>query len=67
MELLLPEDDVRDLNVRFEDEDPREILRWALTESGLERIGIASAFQAEGTAVIHMAAAIRPDVPVLFL
>lgn len=67
MELLLPEDQVHDLNVRFEDEDPREILRWALTESGLERIGIASAFQAEGTAVIHMAVNIRSDVPVLFL
>ena len=67
MELLLPEDQVRDLNVRFEDEHPTEILRWALQDSGLEHIAIASAFQAEGTAVIHMAASIRPDVPVMFL
>jgi phosphoadenosine phosphosulfate reductase len=67
MELLLPEDEVKDLNVRFEDEHPSEILRWALTESRLERVGIASAFQAEGTAVIHMASRIRPDVPILFL
>ena len=28
---------------------PREIVRWALEESGLDRIAIASAFQAEGT------------------
>jgi phosphoadenosine phosphosulfate reductase len=30
-------------------------------------VAVASAFQAEGTAIIHMAAGIRPDVPVLFL
>src|ERR671923_1953257 len=55
------------LNARFETEHPREILRWALTDSGLERIAIASAFQAEGTVVIHLATRIRPDVPILFL
>ncbi len=67
MHALLPEDAVLDLNARFEDQHPEDILRWALLESGLERIAIASAFQAEGTAVMHMAVAIRPDVPVLFL
>ena len=67
MELLIPEDEIRDLNVRFEDEHPQEILRWALTESRLPRVGIASAFQAEGTAVIHMAIQVEPDVPILFL
>ena len=35
--------------------------------SGLERIAIASAFQAEGTVVMHMATQIRPDIPILFL
>ncbi len=67
MELLLPEDEVRDLNNRFEDEEPSEVLRWALAESRLSSVAIASAFQAEGTAVIHMATRIRPDVPILFL
>ena len=67
MRRLLPDDVVSDLNVRFQDEHPREILRWALLESGLERMAIASAFQADGTAVMHMAVEIRPDVPVLFL
>jgi phosphoadenosine phosphosulfate reductase len=64
---LLSDDQVRVLNARFEDEQPQEILRWALEDSGLERIGIASAFQAEGTCVIHMATRIKPDVPILFL
>ena len=36
-------------------------------ESGLDRVAIASAFQAEGTCVIHMATRIRPDVEILFL
>ncbi|HJP67031.1 MAG TPA: phosphoadenosine phosphosulfate reductase family protein, partial [Actinomycetota bacterium] len=64
---LLSEDLVADLNARFEDEPPQEILRWALQDSELQRIAIASAFQAEGTCVIHMATRIRGDVPILFL
>lgn len=64
---LLSDDDVRDLNARFESEHPREIVRWALGDSGIERIAIASAFQADGTAVMHMATQLRPDIPILFL
>jgi phosphoadenosine phosphosulfate reductase len=67
MKTLLADDEVRQLNRRFETAHPREILRWALEDSGLERIAIASAFQAEGTCVMHMASQIRPDVTVLFL
>jgi len=63
----LSEEEVRDLNARWESANPAEILRWALEDPRLERIAMASAFQAEGTAVMHMAVAIRPDVPVLFL
>jgi phosphoadenosine phosphosulfate reductase len=67
MQTLLAEDLVRDLNERFEGEEPREIIRWALEDSGLDSIAIASAFQAEGTCVIHMAVSVRPDVPIIFL
>ena len=59
--------DVEALNERFETADPSDVLRWALEDSGLERVAIASAFQAEGTVVIHLATRIRPDVPILFL
>jgi phosphoadenosine phosphosulfate reductase len=48
-------------------DEPKEILRWALLESGLERVAVASSFQAEGTCVLHMATELRPDIPVLFL
>jgi len=64
---LPSQDEVRDLNERFEAAHPREVVRWALEESGIERIAIASAFQAEGTCVMHMAISSLPDVPVLFL
>jgi phosphoadenosine phosphosulfate reductase len=64
---LVSDEEVRDLNERFEHVHPREVVRWALEESGCERIAVASAFQAEGTCVMHMAVSSRPDVPVLFL
>jgi phosphoadenosine phosphosulfate reductase len=67
MQTLLSPGAIDDLNARFEQAHPLEILRWAFDESGLDRIAIASAFQAEGTAIIHMATLLRPDVPVLFL
>ena len=67
MPTLLSEERVRELSLGFEEAAPREIVRWALEDAGLERVAVASAFQAEGTAVIHMAASVRPDVPILFL
>ena len=67
MHTLIPEDEIRDLNERFESAQPLEIVRWALEDSGIERIALASAFQAEGTCVMHMASLVRPDIEVLFL
>jgi len=64
---LLSEGEIRDLNERFETAHPRDIVRWALCDSGLERVSLASAFQAEGTCVMHMATEIRPGVSVMFL
>jgi phosphoadenosine phosphosulfate reductase len=64
---LLSPREITQLNATFEDLSPQEIVRWALEDSGLEPIAIASAFQADGTCVMHMATDIRPDVPVLFL
>lgn len=64
---LLSEEDVRDLNDRFERAQPPQVVRWALEESGLDRIALASAFQAEGTCVMHMATRVRPRIPILFL
>ena len=67
MQTLLSDDDIASLNLDFEEAQPSDILAWALEKSGLEHIAIASAFQTEGTVVIHMATQIQPDVPILFL
>lgn len=67
MHTLISDPELRALNARFETETPQEIVRWALEDSGIERIALASAFQAEGTCVMHMASLVRPDVEVLFL
>jgi phosphoadenosine phosphosulfate reductase len=67
MQAPLAEDLVEKLNLLFEDRKPQEIVQWALEDSGLDRMAIASAFQAEGTAIIHMAVSIRPSIPILFL
>ena len=67
MQELLPANAVEDANERFERAAPPEVVRWALEESGLDRVAVASAFQAEGTCVMHMATRIRPDLPILFL
>jgi phosphoadenosine phosphosulfate reductase len=67
MQELLPAELVADVNERFENAEPEEIVAWALESSGLERVAVASSFQAEGTCVINMATRIRPDVEILFL
>lgn len=67
MRFLLPPELARDLNARFEDDTPQQIMHWALLESGLDRIAVASSFQAETTVLMDMAVRVKPDVPILFL
>jgi phosphoadenosine phosphosulfate reductase len=67
MTTLLAEDIIRQLNGRFESAKPLEIVEWALTDSGLDEMAISTAFQVEGTCLIHMATRLRPDIPILFL
>src|SRR5262245_34331836 len=67
MSLPYPVEFIERLNERMEHEDAREILRWMLVDSDLERVAVAASFHAEGTCVIDMAVKLRPDIPVLFL
>lgn len=67
MTLPLPTSVIEDLNARFERAEPSDVLRWLFDGSPLERVAIASAFQADGVCLIHMATRLRPDVPILFL
>lgn len=45
--------------------DPKEVLRWAATT--IDRLSVATSFQASGLVILHILRHIRPDVPVLFL
>jgi phosphoadenosine phosphosulfate reductase len=67
LQTLLSVEELAARNAGFEGAHPADIVHWALLDSGLERIAIASAFQAEGTVVMHLATQIRPDIPILFL
>jgi phosphoadenosine phosphosulfate reductase len=67
LQTLLSVEELAARNAGFEDAHPADIVRWALDDSGLDRVAIASAFQAEGTVVMHLATQIRPDIPILFL
>lgn len=64
---LTDADSLARLNRRFEEAHPREVVRWAIEDSGLARLAVASSFQAESTVVVHLANAVRPGIPVLFL
>jgi phosphoadenosine phosphosulfate reductase len=44
---------------------PHEILRWAAET--IDRLTVATSFQASGLVILHLLRDIRPDIPVLFL
>jgi phosphoadenosine phosphosulfate reductase len=50
-----------DINV----DDPSTILRWSAAT--IDRLAIATSFQASGLVILHLMRDIRPDTPVLFL
>ena len=54
------------LNHELRDVDPREIIRAAVALFG-DRLALVSSFGAESAVLLHMAAEIRRDLPVLFL
>ena len=63
---LTPED-LRALNERFESADPRVIVDWAIGTFG-NGVSVGASFGgASGMAILHMAAALKPDVHVFVL
>jgi phosphoadenosine phosphosulfate reductase len=59
-------DIVSDLDARLRDAAPQEILRVALETYG-DKLALVSSFGAESAVLLHMAAQLDPDIPVLFL
>ena len=48
----------------LQEADPTKVLRWA--GGTIDRLAVASSFQASGLVILHMLKDIRPDLPVLF-
>ncbi|MFP5298061.1 MAG: phosphoadenosine phosphosulfate reductase family protein, partial [Actinomycetota bacterium] len=47
------------------DAHPRVVLEWAT--STIDRLAVATSFQASGLVILHLLRELRPDLPVLFL
>lgn len=59
--------DVESLNRRFEEEDPRAIVRWAVETFG-DALSVGASFGgASGMAILHMTAQLKPNVHVFVL
>ncbi len=44
---------------------PRQVIEWAARS--IDRLALATSFQASGMVILHMMKDIRPDIPVLFI
>jgi phosphoadenosine phosphosulfate reductase len=63
----LAESDIASLNERFERADPRQIVRWAVETFG-DGLSVGASFGgASGMAILHMVAALKPNVHVFVL
>ncbi|HZC16096.1 MAG TPA: phosphoadenylyl-sulfate reductase [Caulobacteraceae bacterium] len=54
------------LNLELRDAEPQVILRAAIEHFG-DKVALVSSFGSESAVLLHMAAQIKPDIPVLFL
>jgi phosphoadenosine phosphosulfate reductase len=54
------------LNLELRDAEPQAILRAAIEHFG-DKVALVSSFGSESAVLLHMAAQIKPDIPVLFL
>jgi len=62
----LSQADLVDLNHKFEERTPQELLQWASQTFG-DRVASISAMQKSGTVVCHMIHSSGADIPVLFV
>jgi phosphoadenosine phosphosulfate reductase len=54
------------LNAELRDAEPQAIIRAAIEHFG-DKVALVSSFGAESAVLLHMAAQIKPDMPILFL
>ncbi|MFN8525489.1 MAG: phosphoadenylyl-sulfate reductase [Chloroflexota bacterium] len=53
-----------ELGVEYDDQEPQEVIRWALETFAPERIAVCTSFQIDGMAILDMAWRVNPDVRV---
>ena len=56
--------EIGEIALEYDDQEPEEVIEWALSTFG-DRIAIVTAMQADGMAILDMAAKIKPDVRVI--
>lgn len=56
--------EIGEIALEYDDREPEEVIEWALSTFG-DRIAIVTAMQADGMAILDMAARIKPDVRVI--
>lgn len=61
------EADVAALNARYAEASTQDILRAVLVDGVAGQVALVSSFGAESAVLLHLAAAVNPAVPVLFL
>ena len=62
--VVLDDWEAGELSVEYDDNEPQEVIEWALNAFSRERVAICTSFQTDGMAILDMAWRIRPDVRV---
>ncbi len=60
----LDEWEAGELAVEYDDQEPQEVIRWALETMPADRIAVCTSFQIDGMAILDMAWRINPNVRV---
>src|ERR671936_1666859 len=56
--------EVGELSIEYDDQEPQEVIRWALETFAPQRIAVCTSFQIDGMAILDMAWRINPQVRV---
>ena len=57
---------VAELNAKFQDAEPQEIVKWAVEQFGT-RVAMTSSFGADSMCTIHLATGVMPNIPIIFI
>ncbi len=63
--VLFDDLEIGEIAIELDDREPAEVIAWALDTFDDDHLAVVTALQAEGMAIVDMAARLRPDVRVL--